>query len=39
MLVDLAHGIGSEDYTAEMFDWDEWETPFFNPTESSNSAS
>jgi hypothetical protein len=38
MLVDLAHGNESEDYTAEMFDWDEWDAPFLNRTESSNSA-
>ena len=28
MLVDLAHGNESEDYVAEMFDWDEWDAPF-----------
>lgn len=28
MLVDLALGNESEDYTAEMFDWDEWDAPF-----------
>lgn len=25
ILVDLVHGEDSEDYTAEMFDWDEWD--------------
>jgi hypothetical protein len=25
ILVDLVHGEESEDYTAEMFDWDEWD--------------
>jgi hypothetical protein len=38
MLVDPASGNESEDYTAEMFDWDKWDAPFLNRTESSNSA-
>jgi hypothetical protein len=38
ILVDLARGDESEDYTAEMFDWDEWDAAIFNRTESSNSA-
>jgi hypothetical protein len=38
MLVDLAHGNEIEDYTAEMFDWDEWDAPFVNRTEGSNST-
>lgn len=38
MLVDLALGNESEDYTAEMFDWDEWDASVLNRTESSNSA-
>jgi hypothetical protein len=25
ILVDLVHGEDSVDYTAEMFDWDEWD--------------
>lgn len=38
MLVDLALGNESEDYTAEMFDWDEWDAPVLNRAESSNFA-
>ena len=38
-LVDLALGNESEDYIAEIFDWDEWEAPFLTRAESSNSAS
>jgi hypothetical protein len=35
ILIDLAHGDESEDYTTEVFDWDEWDAAISNRTESS----